>query len=413
MKKAQEGVESEIRLQAKAILPKGWRAAGIAAGLKASGAPDMAMMFSERPADVAATFTTNQVCAATVRLDRERVERYGMAHGIVVNSGQANACTGKAGLRDATDMAAAAAAATGVAPEMFLACSTGRIGVRLDMGRILPGIGKLAGALAAGEAGGNAASGAILTTDTRPKRYTATFAAAGGTPCRVTGFAKGAGMIQPNMATMLAFILTDAKVNRAAMARMFKSAVQGSFNRITVDGDQSTNDSAFLLANGAAGNEEALRPGVEGWAAFEAAVRAIALALAKDMVRDGEGAAKFVTVHLEGAKSAADAECAARSVANSLLVKTSWAGTYPNWGRIMDSLGYSKATVVEEKVDIAYDGVTAVRGGIRVDAVTEAALRKIIGRKEFTVSIDLHLGKGAAEVYACDCTEEYVRINVD
>lgn len=402
-----------IRLTEKAVLPKGWRGAGLAAGLKKSGAPDMAMIFSDRPADAVATFTTNRICAATVRLDRTRIERFGATHGIVVNSGQANACTGKAGLDDAAEMASCAAKALGVAPEMFLVCSTGRIGIRLDMEKIRPGIARLAEALAPGEAGGEAAAQGILTTDTRPKRRTTTFRTGDGKLCRITGFAKGAGMIQPNMATMLAFLMTDAAVDRASMARLFRDAVAQSFNRVTVDGDESTNDSAFLLANGAAGNATPLRPGVEGWDDFAIAVRAITLALAQDMARDGEGASKFVTVRVEGARSAADAEKAARAIANSFLVKTSWSGGTPNWGRLMDAIGYSDAAVREDKVEIAYGDLVAVRNGVWAGETTDAALRKQLAGKEFSIRVNLHLGRDAAEVFTCDCTEEYVRINCD
>ena len=397
-----------VKIEAKAVLPKGWTAAGTAAGLKSSGAADMAMLFSERPAAVAATFTSNQVQAATVRLDRERVEKWGLAHGVVVNSGQANACTGKAGLRDAKDMASWAAERTGVEPELFLVCSTGRIGLRLDMGKIRPGIDALAGALR--KDGGEEAARGIMTTDTRPKRFTAVFDA-GGKRCRVTGLAKGAGMIEPCMGTMLAFVMTDAAVEGRSLRKLWKAAVEGSFNRISVDGDRSTNDSAFLMANGAAGNEP-LREGSEGWEAFAEAVKGVAFSLATEMARDGEGASKFVTVTVKGAKSAADAEAGARAVANSMLVKTSWAGTYPNWGRIMDALGYSKARVREDKVDIFYDDLCAAKGGLRTDT-PEKALSRVLAKKEFRVTADLHLGKGEATVYTCDCTEEYVRINMD
>jgi glutamate N-acetyltransferase/amino-acid N-acetyltransferase len=368
----------------------------------------MAMVFSDRPATVVATFTTNQVKAATVRLDSERVASLGLAHGIVVNSGQANACTGKAGYRDAADMAAYAASRAGVAPSLFLVCSTGRIGVRLDMDKIRPGIDALSAALS--PTGGEDAARAILTTDTRPKRFTATFTA-DGRACRLTGFAKGAGMIRPNMATMLAFFLTDAAVDRRAAAAEFRRAVAASFNRISVDGDQSTNDSAFLLANGAAGNAP-LTPSHPDWPSFSAALRAIALRLAKEMARDGEGASKFVTVTVRGAASAADAESTARSVANSYLVKTSWVGTYPNWGRVMDALGYSPARVREDKVEIFYDTLRAVANGIRAEA-PQAALSKVLAQKEFTLTIDLHLGRASATVYTCDITEDYVRINKD
>ena len=395
-----------LKFAAAATLPRGYCAAGIVAGLKASGKPDMAMIFSETEAAVAGTFTTNQVKAATVRLDAERVAEVGVAHGVVVNSGQANACTGKAGMADARKMAAHAAAQFGVAEETFLVCSTGRIGVPLRMDLILPGIEKLAGALA--EKGGEAAARGIMTTDLVPKRYTTTFVADGRT-CRLTGIAKGSGMIQPNMATMLAFMLTDAAVDRRAMGKALKAAVDGSFNRISVDADQSTNDTALLLANGRAGNA-ALKPGHRDWDGFVAALEGVAFRLAMAMVRDGEGAQKLVTVRVKGARSGADAEAAARAVANSFLVKTSWVGTYPNWGRVMDALGYSAAKVDETKVEIYYDKLLAARNGLKAGASIEQ-LSKVAAKKEFTLTIDLHLGKGEATVYSCDCTEEYVKIN--
>ena len=398
--------KSNLKFSAAATLPAGFRAAGIVAGLKKSRKPDMALFFSDTPAALAGTFTTNQVKAATVRLDAERVAKIGVAHGIVVNSGQANACTGKQGLRDAQAMAVHAARQFGVAPETFLVCSTGRIGVPLRMDIILPGIEKLAQSVV--PTGGESAARGIMTTDLVPKRHTATFTANGKT-CRLTGIAKGSGMIQPHMATMLAFLLTDAAVDRRAMQKALKTAVDRSFNRISVDADQSTNDTVLLLANGRAGNA-ALQPGHPDWPSFVAALEGITFRLAMDMVRDGEGAQKLVTVHVRGARSASDAEAAARSVANSFLVKTSWVGTYPNWGRIMDALGYSSARVDETKVEILYDKLLAAKNGLKAGASIER-LSRVAARKEFTITIDLHLGRQAATVYSCDCTEEYVKIN--
>ncbi len=398
--------ESAPRFFPAARLPLGFRAAGIIAGLKKSRKPDMALFFSDTPAALAGTFTTNQVKAATVRLDSERVAAGGGARGIVVNSGQANACTGPHGLRDARTMAAHAARQFGVPAEQFLVCSTGRIGIPLRMDIILPGIEKLA--RVAAPAGGEAAARGIMTTDTRPKRFTAVFQA-DGRPCRFTGIAKGSGMIQPCMATMLAFLLTDAKVDRRAMQKALKAAVDNSFNRISVDADQSTNDTVLLLANGCAGNQ-ALRPGHRDWPAFVAALEGVTFRLAMEMVRDGEGARKMVTVNVQGARTPADAEAAGRSVANSFLVKTSWVGSYPNWGRIMDALGYSPAQVDENKVEIHYDHLLAAKNGLKAGA-SIAQLSKVAARKEFTLTIDLHLGRHAATVYSCDCTEEYVRIN--
>ena len=395
-----------LKFSAQATLPSGFRAAGIIAGLKKSRKPDMALIFSDQPAALAGTFTTNQVKAATVRLDSERVATVGIARGVVVNSGQANACTGKNGLRDAKAMAAHAARQFNVPAEQFLVCSTGRIGVPLRMDIILPGIEKLAKSVT--PAGGEAAARGIMTTDTRPKRFTVVFKANGRT-CRLTGIAKGAGMIQPCMATMLAFLLTDAKVSRRAMQKALKAAVDQSFNRISVDADQSTNDTVLLLANGGAGNQ-ALKPGHPDWPAFVAALEGVTFRLALEMVRDGEGAQKMVTVKVQGAHTPADAEAAARSVANSFLVKTSWVGSYPNWGRIMDALGYSAARVDENKVEIRYDQLLAAKNGLKAGA-SIAQLSRVAAQKEFTLTLDLHLGRHAATVYSCDCTEEYVKIN--
>ena len=398
--------KSNLKFSAAATPPAGLRAAGIVAGLKASGKPDMAMFFSDAPAALAGTFTTNQVKAATVRLDSERVASVGIARGIVVNSGQANACTGKQGLKDAQAMAVHAAKQFGVAPETFLVCSTGRIGVPLRMDIILPGIEKLARSVV--PTGGESAARGIMTTDLVPKRYTATFPANGRT-CRFTGIAKGSGMIQPCMATMLAFLLTDAKVDRRALQKALKAAVDKSFNRISVDADQSTNDTVLLLANGCAGNR-ALKPGHRDWPAFVAALEGVTFRLAMAMVRDGEGAQKLVTVRVQGARTPADAEAAARSVANSFLVKTSWVGSYPNWGRIMDALGYSPAAIDENKVEIRYNHLLAAKNGLKAGASIEQ-LSKVAAQKEFAITIDLHLGRHAATVYSCDCTEEYVKIN--
>ena len=395
-----------LKFSAAATLPAGFRAAGIVAGLKASGKPDMAMFFSDVPAVLAGTFTTNQVKAATVRLDAERVATVGQARGIVVNSGQANACTGKQGLQDARAMAAHAARQFNIPAEQFLVCSTGRIGVQLRMDIILPGIAKLAQAVS--PAGGESAALGILTTDLVPKRHTVTFLA-NGRKCRLTGIAKGSGMIQPCMATMLAFLLTDAKVDRRALQAALTTAVDQSFNRISVDADMSTNDTVLLLANGAAGNA-ALKPGHRDWPAFVAALEGVTFRLAMDMVRDGEGAQKLVTVRVQGARTAADAEAAARSVANSFLVKTSWVGSYPNWGRVMDALGYSPAKVDETRVEIRYNRLLAVKNGLKAGAAIEQ-LSKVVAQKEFTLAIDLHLGRHAATVYSCDCTEDYVKIN--
>jgi glutamate N-acetyltransferase/amino-acid N-acetyltransferase len=396
-----------MKLLDRIVLPRGFTAAGVAAGIKSGGRKDMALIFSDRPAAAGGLFTTNQVKAAPVKVDQPIVKR-GVARGIVVNSGNANACVGAQGMKDARRMAELAAEALSLSPRDMLVCSTGVIGKPMPMAAIEKGIRSAASRL--GRQGGNDAAAAIMTTDTRPKRATAVIDLA----CRkitITAMAKGAGMIAPNMATLLAFVLTDAAVERRALQSALREATRRSFNRITVDGDMSTNDTVLLLANGAAGNAP-LGPGRPGWSDFTAALDAVTLDLARKIARDGEGATKLITVSVRGARTDAEADSAARSVANSMLVKTCWNGDYPNWGRIMDALGYSRARVVEEKVEIRYGDVVAVRNGISAGAPMDR-LSRIQRADPFAVTIDLHLGRGAAEVYTCDLSEEYVRINVD
>lgn len=388
------------------VLPKGFKAAGIAAGLKKGHQKDLALIVTDEPAVTAGTFTTNQVKAASVKLCRKRVGgRAGRA--VVINSGNANACNGPQGMLDAERMTQVTAGLLGADERAVFVCSTGRIGIRMPMDIIEPGIHKAFGALA--RDGGTAASEAIMTTDTRPKVCTARFTA-DGKSVTLTALAKGAGMIEPNMATMLAFILTDAAVDPDALQACLGEAVARSFNRITVDGDRSTNDTVLCFANGLAGNRP-LTPRHPDWPAFREAMDSVALNLALKMVQDGEGATKLVTVKVAGARNAADADIAARSVANSLLVKTSWVGDYPNWGRIMDALGYSDAKIDEERVEIRYDDLPAAVNGVYAGTPIDD-LKRVQRQKNFTIRIDLHLGAGEAVVYTCDCTEEYVRINM-
>ena len=386
-------------------MPAGFSCAGIAAGIKRAGR-DLALMVSEKPAAAAGVFTTNRICAAPVKLCREHL-RGGTARAIVVNSGIANACTGAAGLADARETAAAVARLLACSPEEVLVCSTGRIGPRLPMEKVLAGIETLGERLSPENALETAE--AIMTTDTRPKLCARSWEH-DGRPVRLLGLAKGAGMIEPNMATMLAFLFTDAAVEPAVLQEALRRAVDRSFNRISVDGDQSTNDTVLILAGGASGAAP-IHPGAAGWEPFEKALGEVCFDLAMQIVHDGEGADRFVTVEVVGAVSDADADRAARAVADSLLNKTAWAGTYPNWGRVMDAIGYSGAEVEEEKVDVFYDDRQAVAGGVRADTPQEA-LVEIVSRPEFTIRVDLHLGEGRAVIYTCNCTEEYVRINV-
>lgn len=397
----------KIEIENEMVLPKKFRAAGVHAGIKKSGAPDMTMLISDVPETVAAgTFTTNQVKAAPVKVCVRKIKS-GKGRGVVINSGNANACTGKQGEKDAETMASAAARATGLPASQFYVCSTGHIGARLPMDIILPGIDSLATRLSA--AGAMDAVNGIMTTDNGPKFGTIRMTI-DRNPVVLSVMCKGAGMIEPNMATMLCFIMTDAAVDRKALASALKSAVRESFNRISVDGDMSTNDTVLAFANGAAGNKT-LKPGHPKWKTFEQALLALCRKMAWKIIRDGEGAKKVVKVEVVGARSEKDAEAVARSVANSLLVKTSWHADYPNFGRIMDAVGYSTARIVEDKIDISYDGRMLVKKGLRTTIDIEEV--KAVQRQElFTIKINLHLGKGASHVYACDCAHAYIDINI-
>ena len=377
--------------------PRGFRAAGIAAGIKSSGKKDMALIVSDSPATVAATFTTNQVKAAPVKLSM-RHARSGKACAIIANSGNANACT-KDGAIHARAMAVAVARRLGCMENHVLVCSTGRIGVNLPIVKVEAGVKTLLGVLS--RQGGSAAAHAIMTTDTFAKEVAVQFKA-GGKTIRIGGIAKGAGMIQPNMATMLSFITTDAAIPRAALQQALKRAVNQSFNRISIDGDTSTNDTVILLANGVAG--------AAPLAKFQEALDHVCLELAKMIVRDGEGVTKFVTINVRGARNDRDAEFAARAVANSVLVKTSWCGGDPNWGRILDALGYSRAQVNDELVEVAYDGLPAVQGGWAAHT-PHAKLKRIVAQPTFTIDINLHLGRGRCTMHTCDLTEKYVELN--
>ncbi len=385
------------RIRGSVTAPQGFRAAGVAAGIKSNGKKDVALIVSDTPATAAATFTTNQVKAAPVKLSMEHVKS-GKACAIVANSGNANACTSDGPIH-ARAMACAVARRLGCAENHVLVCSTGRIGLNLPIVKVEGGIKQCLAALS--PHGGASAAQAIMTTDTFPKEVAVQFKAAGKT-FRIGGIAKGAGMIQPNMATMLSFITTDAAIPRAALQRALTRAVNQSFNRITVDGDTSTNDTVIILANGAAGKPPLAK--------FQAALDFVCLELAKMIVRDGEGVSKFVTINVHGAATERDAEIATRAVANSVLVKTSWCGGDPNWGRILDALGYSRARVDADIVDIAYEGLPAVRGGMPARTPI-AKLKKIVAKPTFSIDIHLHLGRGRCTMHTCDLTEKYVELN--
>jgi glutamate N-acetyltransferase/amino-acid N-acetyltransferase len=304
-------------------------------------------------------------------------------------------------------MAALAADGLRLSDKLVYVCSTGTIGKPLPMDKIEQGIADLVAA--AHEQGGLQAARAMMTTDTREK-YIVKEIELDGRQVRITGLAKGAGMIEPHMGTMLAFLLTDAAVEAQTLQDILRKAVSQSFNRVSVDGDQSTNDTVLFMANGRAGNTP-LCADHPDTAVFADAVEQVTLDLAMKIASDGEGATRLVMVQVTGAEDDTQADQAARAVANSMLNKTAWAGGSANWGRIMDALGYSPARVKEERVDISYDDIPAVEGGISANP-DSAELNAVMQKDCLTISIDLHLGHGRAIVYTCDCTEEYVRINM-
>ncbi len=385
--------------------PKGYRASGVAAGLKV-GRTDLALLLSDKPARCAALFTSNNVPAAPVLYDKPLAAK-GRCRAAVINVGCANACTGDPGRADAQRMGEAAAAAVGIPVDQMFVCSTGTIGRRLPMDRILEGIPRAAAALSRG--GGADAAWAILTTDTVPKQAAVRFTVDGRT-YRVGGMCKGAGMICPNLATTLIFLTTDAPVSAANLRKAIRAGVEHSFNRITVDGDQSTNDTLLLLANGAAGGP-ALKPGAPGWEAFLEAVAAVQLSLAQQIVRDGEGATRFVTVAVEKAATPKDALAACRAIANSPLFKTACFGGDPNWGRVISAVGNSGAKCAELETEIYFDDVCVFNKGTIADARANEALSAVMAQRAFTVRVVLNQGTFADAVYTTDFSYEYVKIN--
>ncbi|AMV72973.1 bifunctional glutamate N-acetyltransferase/amino-acid acetyltransferase ArgJ [Desulfuromonas carbonis] len=385
---------------------KGFRFAAQAAGLKKSGKLDLGLIVSAVPATSAGVFTTNKVVAAPVLVTSPRV-RSGQCQAILVNSGNANACTGEAGLRDAIACGRLAAQALGIAEELVAVSSTGVIGQPLAMERFTAGIPPLVAAL--DDSGAAAVATAIMTTDSFPKLVAAR-GSAGERDYTLLALAKGAGMIHPNMATMLAFVLTDAKVAPDFLDQALRRAVDGSFNSITVDRDTSTNDMVLILANGMAETPEIVA-GTPEAAEFQHLLDEILLDLAKMIVRDGEGATKLVRIHLQGARDAAQARQAAVAVATSSLVKTAFFGEDANWGRIIAAVGYSGAEVDPDRVAIRFDQVAVVENGLGTGKELEAEATRVLKQPEFTVTVDLQLGDGSADYYTSDLTYDYVKIN--
>ena len=387
---------------------QGFLAGSVYCGIKAANAskPDIALIHSPHPTVAAGTFTTNRVKAAPVRVSMAHL-RTADVRAIVANAGNANACTGVAGIETAKRMTEAVAKGLELKPRQVLVCSTGRIGVPLPIEKIEGSIAELPAALK--KTGSKRAAEAIMTSDTFAKEFAVEFKV-DGVPVRLGGIAKGAGMIDPNMATMLCFITTDAAIDKKQLQRALSVAVEQSFNRITVDGDMSTNDTVLMLANGTAGNKP-LRYGTEEFKSFQRALDHVTRNLARMIVEDGEGVTKFVEVHVNGAATHSDARKSAEAVANSTLTKCAWFGGDPNWGRIMDALGYSGARMREETVDIYYDGIIAVKNGMP-SKTPFAKLQQIVAQKKFTIMIDLHLGSAEYTVFTTDLSTDYVKLNM-
>lgn len=386
--------------------PKGFKVSAVSCGIKNPAVErlDLALIYSEHPTVGSAVYTQNEVCAAPVRLSSSYLKSAD-PRAIIVNSGNANACTGHDGMLKARAMASLTSKALGLKQREIQVCSTGIIGVRLPIERMEPKFSALVESLGNDS---DLAARAIMTSDTKPKSVSVSVDI-GGVRVRIGAIAKGAGMINPHMATMLCFVTTDAAVTKAEITLATKEAVDQSFNRISVDGDMSTNDTVVVMANGAAENKTITRGG-EGSAEFREALTEVMLLLAKKIVSDGERVTKLVEVKVRGAASHLDAERVARAVGNSKLVKCSWNGNDPNWGRIIHAVGYSGARVKEEMVDIYLNGVLAAQNGVAANTHIDKLSAAVAG-EQFTVGIDLHLGKGEFNLYTSDLSPEYVLFN--
>jgi glutamate N-acetyltransferase / amino-acid N-acetyltransferase len=391
----------------------GFTAAGIAAGIKTSGCPDLALVSTahHRPVTAAGVFTTNLVMAAPVQVSRRHLAADAQAAAVILNSGNANAATGATGLAVAERTCALAAGGLGCAPSDILVCSTGLIGIPMAVEPIEAGLPKLVAELETGPEAGHRAAEAIMTTDTVPKEAVATATLSDGTRVTVGGMAKGAAMLSPAMATMLAVITTDAAAQARALHVALERAVDASFNQMLTDGSRSTNDTVLVLASGAAGNPPVGFGGADAHVLADA-VGEVCASLADQMARDAEGATKFVRIHVRGARSKEDARRAARAVAQSQLVKCSLYGGDPYWGRILSELGASGTHLDPDQVDIAYNGITLCLGGVAAPDHDTAALARVMAGRDIDITCDLRLGLGEATVTTVDLTPAYIDENM-
>lgn len=384
---------------------KGFTAAGVKAGIKKSGNLDVAVIYTKTQAVVAGTFTQNKIAAAPVYVSKEVVAT-GTAHAIVANAGCANACTGQQGLDDAHKMAQIAADELGVNANDVIVGSTGVIGVNLPMDKLEAGIKDAVANLSTD--GSDNAGRAIITTDTHSKSVTCEFELSGKT-VRMGAIAKGSGMIRPNMATMLCYITTDIAIDQALLQKAVSGCVEKSFNMISVDGDMSTNDMVIVLANGEANNAKITEENADYQIFFDKLMM-LCTELAKQIAADGEGASKFLTINVKGAKSFADAKTVGMAIANSPLVKTAFFGEDPNWGRVICAVGYSGADMVPEKTVVKFGGITIFANGTGA-TYDEKALAHVMKEKDIVIDIELNTGQEDATVWSCDLSYEYVKIN--
>jgi len=386
---------------------KGFKFSGISANIKKNGKKDLGLICGDGPFSVAGVFTSSSIKAAPVLLDMERIKG-GTARAIIVNSGNANACTGEAGMRDAVATSSFLAAELGALEEEVLVSSTGVIGQKLPVEKINAAIPELVAALDYG--GAQEFAEAIMTTDSYPKMHSVA-RQINGKDVSITGVAKGAGMISPNMATMLSYIMTDAAINSKMLAHALKVATDVSFNSITVDGDMSTNDTVIALASGASGAD--IVEGEAGHLEFISMLKELMIELAKMIVRDGEGATKLIELKVKGADSKEDAKKAAVKIANSPLVKTAFYGEDANWGRIVAALGGTDVKLDESKLDIWFDDVCIVKDGLfkGVEAEEEATGR--MKKKEISLTVNINMGPHEATLWTCDLTHDYIKINAE
>ena len=393
---------------------KGFEAAGIAAEIKYKGRTDMAIIYSQKPCQVAGAFTTNVVKAAPVKWDQQVVKTSAYAQAVIVNSGIANACTGAEGYGYCLETAKKAGEVLGVPADAVLVGSTGVIGMQLPMDRIKAGVEKLAEAKADTIEAGTAAAKAIMTTDTCKKEI-AVEVEIGGVTVTIGGMAKGSGMIHPNMCTMLSFVTTDAAISKSALQKALSADVEDTYNMISVDGDTSTNDTVLVLANGMAGNTEIVED-TEDYEIFAKALRQVNEYLAKQMAGDGEGATALFEVNVVGAETKEQAKILSKSIACSNLVKTAIAGHDANWGRIICAMGYSGAQFDPEKVDLFFESeagkIQIVKDGVGTNFDEEKAT-EILSQQVVIATADMKMGTEKATAWGCDLTHGYIDINAD